>query len=143
MTSIPARTGGRLPAITLTKTVYDRLGGMAAAVEHSQPDVAAYLERELDRAVVVDDDRLPATVITIGSLVQFQEKETGIIHTGTLCWPAEEDAAARRFSVLTPVGAALIGLKQGQSIAWRNRMGAWRTLLILSVGPAPEAPAQA
>lgn len=138
MKSTSARTGGRLPAITLTHSVLDRLSGMATLVEQRQPDVAAYLERELDRAVVVDDDRLPATVVTIGSLVRFQEKETGIVHTVTLCWPAEEDAAARRVSVLTPVGAALIGLKQGQSIAWRNRLGSWRTLLILSVGPAPE-----
>lgn len=138
MNSTPARTGGRLPAITLTRTVLDRLNSLATLVEPTQPDVAAYLERELDRAVVVADDALPATVVTIGSLVRFVEKETGIVHTVTLCWPAEEDAAARRVSVLTPVGAALVGLRQGQSIAWRNRLGSWRTLLILSVGPAPE-----
>ncbi|MGC2855779.1 nucleoside diphosphate kinase regulator [Novispirillum sp. DQ9] len=125
----------RLPPITLTHTLYDRLGGMAAACEQRQPEVAAYLERELDRAVVVDDDRLPATVVTIGSLVGFEEQETGARHTVTLCWPAEEDAAAHRVSVMTPVGVALIGLKQGQSIAWRNRAGAWRTLRILSVTP--------
>lgn len=125
--------GGRLPPITLARSIMDRLSGLALAIEHRQPDVAAYLERELDRANVVEDGRLPPKVVTIGSCVQFQEEDTGTLHQATLCWPAEEDVAAQRVSVLTPVGAALIGLREGQSIAWQNRFGTWRHLRIVSV----------
>jgi regulator of nucleoside diphosphate kinase len=37
-------------------------------------------------------------------------------------------------SVLSPVGAALIGLSVGQSIEWQTPGGAWRSLTVLKVG---------
>ncbi len=40
-----------------------------------------------------------------------------------LVFPAEADIAAGKVSVLTPVGAALIGLSKGESIAWTARDG--------------------
>jgi len=40
-------------------------------------------------------------------------------------------------SVLTPVGAALIGLAEGASITWDTRTGETRRLTVLRVEPAP------
>jgi len=37
--------------------------------------------------------------------------------------------------VLTPVGAALIGLRTGQSITWQTRDGRRQVLTVLSVTP--------
>jgi regulator of nucleoside diphosphate kinase len=38
-----------------------------------------------------------------------------------------------RLSVLTPVGAGLIGMRCGDSIDWPNRLGAFRRLRIVRV----------
>jgi regulator of nucleoside diphosphate kinase len=51
----------------------------------------------------------------------------------TLVYPHEADLDAGRISVLTPVGAALIGLSVGQSIEWQSPTGGWRSLTVLRV----------
>lgn len=124
---------GRLPTITLAQSIHKRLSGLAEAAEGRLPEVAEYLERELDRACIVADDALPKTTVTLGSRVTFVDCDTEQRHSVTLVWPAEEDAARHRLSVMTPVGAALIGLRAGQRIGWRNRAGFRRSLKIEAV----------
>jgi regulator of nucleoside diphosphate kinase len=50
-----------------------------------------------------------------------------------LVYPAEADLLESKISVLTPVGAALIGLRIGQSITWQAGDGSRHTLTVLSV----------
>lgn len=135
MTTAPRR--GRLPAITLTHSVHERLSELAFAAEARLPEVAEYLERELDRANVVPDGALPPSVVTVGSHVTFVDCDTAQRHSVTLVWPTQEDASRHRLSVMTPVGAALVGLRAGQSIGWQNRMGTWRRLEVESVSQTP------
>jgi regulator of nucleoside diphosphate kinase len=132
---------GGLPSITLTQSVYDHLSALSTAMAGCQPDVAEYLERELDRARVVADDALPTATITIGSRVRFLNCETNQRYSVTLVWPSEEDSANHRLSVMTPVGAALVGLSAGQSIAWQSRTGVWRYLRVEEVGAGEAEPA--
>lgn len=124
---------GPLPAITLTHTVQERLSELAVAAGNRLPELAEFLERELDRACVVPDDALPPSTVTIGSRVTFVDCDTRQRHTVTLVWPSEEDAMRFRLSIMTPVGAALVGLRAGQSIGWKTRTGAWRRLKVESV----------
>jgi regulator of nucleoside diphosphate kinase len=53
-----------------------------------------------------------------------------------LVFPGQADIAAARISVVTPIGAAPIGLSEGQSIAWSTRDGRERRLTVLAVEPA-------
>ncbi len=132
---------GRLPTITLTNSVHERLSELAFAAGNRLPEVAEYLERELDRAHVVSDDALPPSTVTIGSHVTFVDCDTEQRHSVTLVWPMGEDSSHHRLSVMTPVGAALIGLRAGQSIGWKNRMGIWRRLKVEAVSQLDEAEA--
>jgi len=50
-----------------------------------------------------------------------------------LVYPADADIDAGKVSILTPVGAGLIGLRAGQAIAWPDRDGRARTLRVLGV----------
>jgi len=50
-----------------------------------------------------------------------------------LVWPSEADIRKKRISVLTPIGAALIGLSEGASIDWETNNGQIRQLTILKV----------
>jgi regulator of nucleoside diphosphate kinase len=53
-----------------------------------------------------------------------------------LVFPGEADIGAGKISILTPIGTALIGLSEGQSIAWTARDGSERHLTVLKVeGP--------
>ena len=57
----------------------------------------------------------------------------GPARTLTLVYPADESLDAHRLSVMTPVGAALIGLSEGQSISWTARDGREHRLTVVSV----------
>ena len=51
----------------------------------------------------------------------------------TLVYPAEADIDAGRVSVGTPIGTALLGLAEGQSIDWTARDGRRQRLTVVAV----------
>ena len=53
-----------------------------------------------------------------------------------LVYPLDADIARRRVSVLTPVGAALLGLSVNQTISFHTRTGEKRELTVLKVSRA-------
>jgi regulator of nucleoside diphosphate kinase len=65
--------------------------------------------------------------------VEYLDEATGRIYIVTLVYPAESDIEKGRVSVLTPIGAALLGLSQGQSIEWNTRSGEPRQLTVLAL----------
>lgn len=79
----------------------------------SAPDAACVLEVEMGRAVVLPADKVPPLVIRMGSTVEFSF-DAGQPCEATLVYPGRANWAAGRISVLTPIGAALIGLAEGQ-----------------------------
>ncbi len=125
------------PPITVSRADFERLDNLVTAVEHNQPDVAAYLGDELDRAEVAEADALPATLIIMGADVQFRDEATGEVHHKRLVYPDQVKGDETRMSILTPVGAALIGLSEGQSIDWHTRNGEERRLTVLKVVAHP------
>lgn len=99
--------------------------------------VAAWLAEELDRAAVVAPEVLPPRVVTMHAQVSYRDDVTDHVGRVTLVYPGEEDAEAQWVSVLSPVGAALIGLSEGQSIRWRTPSGGFRGLTVLRVLSQP------
>jgi regulator of nucleoside diphosphate kinase len=121
----------RMPAIMISDTDYDRLVSLAAAAEDRVPDVASVLQSEMARASVVAADDLPGDVVRMGSTAVIVAD--GQQRRVTLVYPGEADFAQGKVSILTPIGAALIGLSPGQSIAWTARDGRQHRLTVLSV----------
>ena len=121
-----------LPEITLSAADFGRLQAVANGAMSSAPDIASFLLRELDRATIVERDRTPRSV-KMGSLVRYRDDFTRRIREVRVVYPRDADPAAGRISVLTPVGAALIGLSAGQSMGWRDRRGYAKTLTVLEV----------
>jgi regulator of nucleoside diphosphate kinase len=121
----------RLPDIVVGGTDHARLTSLANAALDTVPDTAEELLSELDRARVVADEAVPRDVVRMGSVVEFESE--GDRKRVTLVFPNEANIATGKVSVLTPVGAALIGLAKGQSIAWTARDGASHALTVLSV----------
>jgi regulator of nucleoside diphosphate kinase len=121
-----------VPQIIVSNADYERLTDLATASLERQPDVAQELLSEMDRARVVDAKAVPANVVRMGSTVTFKSDD-GQQRTLTLVYPADESLDAHRISVMTPVGAALIGLAEGQSISWTARDGRGHELTVLKV----------
>ena len=128
-----------LSPITISAIDYDRLSWIATAGLHSQRyTVAEMLADELGRAEVVAPSVIRPDIVTMRSKVEYQDDVTGQTHRITLVYPDEEDLDAERVSVLTHIGAALIGLREGQSIEWQGPMGEWRGLIVRRVHFQPE-----
>lgn len=121
-----------VPQIIVSNADYERLTDLANASLERLPDVANELLSEMDRARVVDADAVPSNVVRMGSTVTFKSDD-GHQRTLTLVYPADESLDQHRISVMTPVGAALIGLAEGQSISWAARDGRRHELTVLKV----------
>ena len=76
------------------------------------------LEEMLRRSVVLDQTRPSgkAIFIKIGSKVELIDEESGKATSYTLVDSAEADPSLGKISVASPVGKAVMGQKQGQSI---------------------------
>ena len=125
------RNPQRPPEIVMSGTDHARLTSLANAAFDTVPDTAEELLSELDRARIVADNAVPRDVVRMGSVVEFES--AGDRKRVTLVFPPEADIAAGKVSVLTPVGAALIGLAKGQSIDWTARDGTSHALTIRAV----------
>ncbi len=121
------------PPIILCETEADLLSGLADGVEDRLPHIAEMLISEIGRAQIVADDAMPDDVIRMGSTVTFIDDRTGQNRTVQLVFPQQADIAANRISILTPIGAGLIGLRPGQAIDWPDRDGQTRLLRVVDV----------
>ena len=82
---------------------------------------------------VVRAGRTALGFVRMGSEVAFRDDTTGKVQAVSLVYPGEADIGRGRISVLTPVGAALLGLSKGQSIDWSTRTGTAKRLTVLDV----------
>lgn len=121
------------PSIVIDAAIYERLRGVAAAAMRDAPDVAEPLLEEIERAEIVASEALPADVVSIGSIVTYRDVATGSTRTIELAWPGDADPKQQRYSVVSPIGAALIGLTIGQTMSWQLRDGEVRQLTVLNV----------
>ncbi|MBB4183578.1 regulator of nucleoside diphosphate kinase [Sinorhizobium terangae] len=124
-------TRTKLPPIIINAEDHARLTALASSVLDRIPDVAEALLSELERARVATYD-LPMDSVQMGSIVAF-DADNGFAKEVTLVYPGEADIEAGKISVLTPIGAALIGLSVGQSIDWLDRAGKAHRMTIRSV----------
>lgn len=122
-----------LPPIAITRGDADKLARLADNAKGPFALAGDFLAREIDRAEIIDEfQRLPG-LVTMGSRVTFRDDVTAQVRTVTLVYPHEADVAEAKISVLTPIGAALIGLSVNQSIEWDTVSGGRRSLTVLAV----------
>ncbi len=130
-----------LPPILLTDADIDRLyDALESAEGPARPPLGARrVFAELERAQVVPPSQIPADVATMNARVRYRDLDTGNEREVTLCYPADADPRSGRLSVLSPIGAALLGLRVGQRIRWAVPSGDSVGLELLAVPYQPEA----
>lgn len=114
-------------------TLLERLETIAGAAIARLPEIAYPLVSKLTSAKFLPPKRLPSSVVTIGSRVRYHDNVADRDVWVTLCWPEQANIDHGLVSVLTPVGAALLGLSVGSEFKWTNRAGEQRSLTVLEV----------
>lgn len=122
-----------VPQSVITAADYDRLVELVAATGSVMPELAFYLQQELDRATIAAD--VDPLTVQMGSLVRFHDRASDKMHDIQLVYPPESSLAEGRLSVLTRVGSALLGQQAGAVTQYQDAVGRTKTLAILAVQP--------
>jgi regulator of nucleoside diphosphate kinase len=77
------------------------------------------LEKELDRAQVVDPKTVPPDLVTMNSKVRLEDLETGEEMVYTLVFPEYANLAENKISILAPIGTAILGYRVGDTFEWK------------------------
>ncbi|MBX3519495.1 MAG: nucleoside diphosphate kinase regulator [Xanthobacteraceae bacterium] len=122
-----------LPPIAITRRDSERLSRLAAAATDKFPQTSDFLAREVERAHLIEDFESLPGLVAMGSEVEYRDDVSGQVRRVKLVYPEESTTDSATVSVLTPVGAALIGLSVSQSIEFQTPSGGWRSLTVLKV----------
>ena len=76
------------------------------------------LEGELARAEIVEPKDVPADVVTMNSRVRLLDVERNETMEFDLVYPASADGAKGRVSILAPIGTAVLGFREGDTVTW-------------------------
>lgn len=128
-------------SISITEPDYQRLSALIESTRERNGVDKEYLnklEAELERAQIVDPKDIPGEVITMRSKVRLKDLVSGEANTYSLVFPTEADFSEGKISVLAPIGTAILGYKQGDTIEWPVPSGV-RRLKVDKVLYQPEA----
>ena len=125
-----------LPPIVLAEAEADILADLAIAARERSPLAAGLLLQEIERASTAGTGKVPRDVVRMMSRVDFVDEDSAERHSVELVYPKDADTDLHRISVLTPIGAALIGMRCGEAIEWVDLRGARRRLRIVEVAQA-------
>lgn len=134
--SAPIPDAGALPAIYLTGADFECLSRIVDAAGDRVPG-GAVLAEEVRRSILVEEDDAPRPFVRLNSLVTYRDLPGGRERRVRLVVPREASIEDGRVSVLTPVGAALIGMTIGATFRWTDASGRPRGVQILDLTAAP------
>lgn len=129
------------PNITVSSLDAQRLRDL---LEHVDDDALIGVDEllaELDRADIVEPQDMPADVVTMNSRVHFKEVNSERTFSLTLVYPKKPGEGRGDYSslsILAPVGSALLGLREGDTIEWPKPGGGVLSLQIIEVLYQPE-----
>lgn len=101
----------------ITNTDYNTLKStmLHLSPTHKTKEVVQLME-ELTRVTIVKDKEITPDVIRIDSYFEVAEENGKHAFKFTLTLPGNADIKEKRISVLSPLGIALIGFKEGMTI---------------------------
>ena len=123
------------PAREIARSVLEHDGRQFAIVFSRQAGKDELLA-ELDRARIVEPQAVPSNVVTMNSTVRFRVESSEREFSLTLVYPRDQGEGT--ISILAPVGSALLGMTEGDAIAWPKPGGGVLSLRIIEVTYQPE-----
>jgi regulator of nucleoside diphosphate kinase len=127
-----------LPDVVFLEDEYDRLFDLICASARATPGISL-LWQELQRAERVRAGEAPQDIVRLGSLVSFTDLASGRRQAAQLGAPGESPERGW-MSVTTTNGAAVIGLRPGDTFSWNLPEGASGAVRIDEVTEDPRLP---
>jgi regulator of nucleoside diphosphate kinase len=138
---VEKNAGMKEKVIIITTSDLEKLRNLIAGIREGSADAKTNLnslEKELDKAMVVDLESIPEDVVTVGSAVRIRDLASEEEMTYEIVFPIHADIAENRISILAPVGTALLGYRVGDVVEWTVPFGT-RRFKILGVKYQPQA----
>jgi regulator of nucleoside diphosphate kinase len=129
-----------LPPVIISETDREDLYAVAtsALTNSLMAPAASNVLREIYRATIVPNDQLPTNVVAVNSCVDVRDNVAGANRRIVLVLPGETSTKPNAVSVLSPLGAALIGLSEGSSVEWCTASGDRSSMTVLRSAPSSE-----
>ncbi len=126
------------PTIIINDLDAERIDILLEQPAYAGLPIADALNAELDRAQMCSPEEMPHDVVTMNSRVKFRNLSDGEVrvHAGVSGKMTDSNT---QLSVMAPVGAALLGLRVGDSIHWELPGGVATHLEVLELEYQPEA----
>jgi regulator of nucleoside diphosphate kinase len=127
-----------LPPVVFSEADRDRLYAIAisALANKRMAPAASNVLREISRAKIVPNDQLPMNVVAVNSHVDVRDNVVGTNRRVVIVLPEEMSTQPNAVSVLSPLGAALIGLSEGYSVEWCTASGERSNVTVLQCTPS-------
>lgn len=113
----------------ISETVYHTLHNLIINLKTPQ---VKQLGEELSKAEIVKDEALQSDVVSLNSVVEFEDVDSNKPVRMQIVLPEDEDLSKRKVSVFAPISVALIGFKESYTFQW-NMPAGLRTLRIRKV----------
>lgn len=130
--------------IVVTSADLDRLRRVIAQqreradLTRENEEALVQLERELDKATLVEPTDVDPDVVTMNSTVLLRAEHSGRISRWTVVYPEDANIDENCISVLEPLGTALLGYRVGDEFEWEMPVGL-RRYLVEGIVHQPEA----
>lgn len=133
------------PNVLIAKSQHKSLKRLIADAFRRRDRVAPFLSAEVRRAALCEDTALPDDAVALHSEVSFQLDRDPPTPYRLLVYPADFHDAATQINLLTPLGAALLGLRRGDQMPVFLPEDGFHSLRVIGVRrkaisqePAPE-----
>ncbi len=125
---------------TLTELDHVRLARLVRTAGHAPAQQAdSAVDAVLDSADLVASRKVAPDIVTMYSQVELADLATGMRSRVTVCYPPDAEPASGFVSVLSPVGASLIGRRVGSIARWRTPNGDHGAAEVMALLFQPEA----
>ncbi len=123
-------------SVILSEQDYDRLTKFLRLQGFKS---SALLAEKLATAELRPQKEIPDDLVTMNSVVEFVDVETGKKHQVSLEYPFSSGVTENRISILSPLGVEILGLRIGDSISWPTPTGRRKPYQVLRLIFQPEA----
>jgi regulator of nucleoside diphosphate kinase len=123
----------------VTAPSHRRLSELAEKQVHMSEEVSRFLCSELERAAICEADSVPPDVATMNSRLLFQVDWLAGMHSRILSYPENYVPNGQFITIASPLGVALVGLREGDRMQFNDRDGNQCSVQLVSVMIQPEA----
>ncbi len=97
------------------KTIHSLLQNLPSRLKGKE---VSLLQKEIKSAEIISDEAISEDIIQLNSRFEVQELLSGKFMNLQLVLPNQADLKQNRISILSPLGVALIGFRQGMTVEW-------------------------